>query len=645
MNSLAEIHNGLPLPVSARISCLIDFSDSPAGEPERTRVLLFLREQGVVYHHRIIGLFQRTVLAGGVNMIAFFEVTEDIIPGSINSLGGEFEVAAAGAHIGIRSQENFQLRIGEYNSTNISAVGHDTAAFAHGLLLLHHSPAHSRDGGYRTHVFAHPHLADITLHIHIIQECVIMAVNPLEVNTDVPKRLFHLCTVVIIGTGIQEIECHCPVHGPGIQIGVMQCFGQRLGQRTFATGGVAVYCNDDLFHKEYAKVANQVTFTIRMDYLFSENISAHLLLWVAVSVAAVQIAFMAWVSIAFRRSSAAPPVSVVHPSISVIICARNEEFNLKKHLPLLLTQEYAGKWELIVVNDASSDDTAALLSEFQKTSSHLRVVTVEKKESPGKKGALSAGIRAASFDWLLFTDADCRPAGNNWLSGMAACMTTTPSTRLVLGYGPLETTKGWLRQWPRWEAIHTAMLYVSLARAGMPYMGVGRNMAIHRSQYEAAGGFSSHEHLASGDDDLLVNAVATRYNTVVCLDPETFMYSAGKTTFRDWLRQKRRHLSTGAHYRRIHQVSLTLLAGTHVMHYLVSILLLFIEPVAGLALWAVRAGACMISFRHVLGVLKAGDLYPCLLLYDVLTAVYYGIFAVWEAVRGLWRQEKRRDIW
>jgi hypothetical protein len=81
------------------------------------------------------------------------------------------------------------------------------------------------------------------------------------------------------------------------------------------------------------------------------------------------------------------------------------------------------------------------------------------------------------------------------------------------------------------------------------------------------------------------------------------------------------------------------------MHYLVSILLLFIAPVAGLALWAMREGACMISFRRVLGVLKAGDLYPCLLLYDALTAVYYGIFAVWEAVRGLWIQEKRRDIW
>lgn len=370
-----------------------------------------------------------------------------------------------------------------------------------------------------------------------------------------------------------------------------------------------------------------------------------MLLWVAVPVAAVQIAFMAWVSVAFRRPAASVPVVENLPAISVIVCARNEEFNLKNHLPAWLGQEYEGEWELVVVDDDSTDGTAAVVEAFQQEHTRLHLVNIRDKVHAGKKQALAAGIRSAAFDWLLFTDADCRPAGTGWIRGMAAYMSATKQTRIVTGYGPLETPPGFFREWPRWEAVHTAILYISFARAGVPYMGVGRNMAVHRSVYDAVGGFRSHEHIASGDDDLLVNAAADNRNTTVCLDPETFMYSAGKTTFQDWYRQKKRHLSAGAHYRRTHQLLLALLAGTHVLHYLAMILLLFVAPVAASVLWVVRACACAFSFRRALGILKANDLYPRLLLYDALTAVYYGIFAAREAVRGLRRTEKRNDVW
>lgn len=382
-----------------------------------------------------------------------------------------------------------------------------------------------------------------------------------------------------------------------------------------------------------------------MEHLFSENISAHLLLWVILPVAAIQIAFMAWVSVVFRRRSAGMPLIADLPAISVIVCARNEEFNLKKHLPAWLGQEYQGEWELVVVDDDSTDGTAAVVQAFQHEHTRLHLVSMRNKEHAGKKQALATGIRSAAFDWLLFTDADCRPAGTGWIRGMAAHMSATRQIRIVTGYGPLETPTGFFREWPRWEAVHTAVLYVAFTRAGVPYMGVGRNLAVHRSVYNAVGGFRSHEHIASGDDDLLVNAAADSRNTTVCLDPETFMYSAGKTTFKDWYRQKKRHLSAGAHYRLIHQTLLALLAGTHVLYYIAVVLLLFIAPIAALALWVVRAVACAISFRHVLGVLKAGDLYPYLLLYDALTAVYYGVFAGWEVLRSLRSKKGINETW
>lgn len=382
-----------------------------------------------------------------------------------------------------------------------------------------------------------------------------------------------------------------------------------------------------------------------MEHLFSENISAHLLLWVTTGATAVQLVFILRVFITFGRAPADISGANPGPGISVIICARNEALNLKRHLPAWLGQVYEGDWELIIVNDDSTDDTASVAGAFQLEYARLRLVNMKQKKQAGKKQALAAGIRSATFDWLLFTDADCRPAGNGWIRGMASHMNATPDIRIVTGYGPLETPPGFFREWPGWEAVYTAVLYMTFVRAGMPYMGVGRNLAVHRSVYDAVGGFSSHEHIASGDDDLLVNAAADAVNTIACVDPETFMYSAGKRTFSDWYRQKKRHLSAGIHYKRKHRILLALLAGTHVIHYLGVVMLLFVSPVAATVLWIVRAGASAISFRGALVTLRAGNLYTRLLLYDTLTAVYYGLFVVWEAVPGLWGSEKKKDTW
>lgn len=392
-------------------------------------------------------------------------------------------------------------------------------------------------------------------------------------------------------------------------------------------------------------MANQVTFTIRMEHLFSENISAHLLLWVATGATAVQLVFIFRVFVTFGNTPAVISGAKRGPDISVIICARNEELNLKRHLPAWLEQEYEGNWELIIVNDDSTDGTASVAETFQRKHARLRLVSMKHKEQAGKKQALAEGIRLATFDWLLFTDADCRPAGKGWIRGMAAHMTSTPDIRIVTGYGPLETPTGLFREWPRWEAVYTAVLYMTFVRAGMPYMGVGRNLAVHRSVYDAVGGYSSHEHITSGDDDLLVNAAADGSNTTICVDPETYMYSAGKLTFRDWYRQKRRHLSAGIHYKRTHQMLLTLLAGTHVIHYAGIVFLFFVAPAGATVLWIVRAGACVISFRRALVTLEAGDLYTRILPYDALAAVYYVIIASWESVRGLWRSKGREETW
>ncbi len=244
------------------------------------------------------------------------------------------------------------------------------------------------------------------------------------------------------------------------------------------------------------------------------------------------------------------------PEVSVIICARNEAENLRKNLPLICSQEYE-KYEVLVVNDASVDDTDKVLRELGKKHQNLRATNIPKdpKFDHGKKLALTIGIKASKYEHLLLTDADCWPESKHWLAGMAGRLV---NKEIVLGYGGYAPKKGLLNRLIRFDTLQIAKTYIGLARLGMPYMGVGRNLAYHKSIYNKAAGFSKHYHIASGDDDLLVNQMARKKNTTINIDPKTFTRSNAEKTFRAWILQKKRHLGTGSHYRFIHKVYLAI---------------------------------------------------------------------------------------
>jgi biofilm PGA synthesis N-glycosyltransferase PgaC len=242
--------------------------------------------------------------------------------------------------------------------------------------------------------------------------------------------------------------------------------------------------------------------------------------------------------------------------ISVIICARNEAENLRKYLPIVLQQDYF-QFEVIVVNDRSWDGTADLLEEFDAIYSNLKVVTVADGDKfiAGKKFAVTMGIKAASYDWLVFTDADCEPASSNWLMGMQ--QPEEEGIEIVLGYSPYFKKGGLLNSLIRFETFFTAVNYLSFALKGMPYMGVGRNMAYKKALFFKNKGFASHMHIPSGDDDLFVNANAHKDNTQIRINKETQVWSEPKTSFIAYLRQKKRHFGAGKLYKPRHQFILS----------------------------------------------------------------------------------------
>ena len=238
----------------------------------------------------------------------------------------------------------------------------------------------------------------------------------------------------------------------------------------------------------------------------------------------------------------------IPPPVSVIICARNEEENLVMNLASVLEQDYPS-FEVIVVNDCSEDETEQVLAEFKQKYPHLRSTIIKKDGSfrNGKKFAATVGIKAAQHEWLLFTDADCRPESSKWITSMSSRFVDKKD--IVLGYGGYLSQKGLLNKWIRYDTCFTALQYFGFAKLRKAYMGVGRNLAYRKSLFFANNGFAAHAHTLSDGDDLFVNQAATKQNVAVVYAEEAHTRSAPQNTFRDWIWKKSKHITTGKYYK------------------------------------------------------------------------------------------------
>lgn len=235
------------------------------------------------------------------------------------------------------------------------------------------------------------------------------------------------------------------------------------------------------------------------------------------------------------------------PMVSVAICARDEADNLRRFLKKVLTQDYPD-YEVIVVDDESQDDTRTVIEQFQHEYQHLRFTFVphEVRIRSSKKLALTLAAKAAKGEYLLLTDADCVPDSKYWIREMVQQFTS--GTEVVLGYGAYFEQKTLINRLIQYDTLFCALQYMGMAIMGQPYMGVGRNLAYSKEMFFREKGFAGLLGMRSGDDDLFVNKVAREANTAVAVSKESITWSIPKTTFYEWLQQKRRHLSVSPQY-------------------------------------------------------------------------------------------------
>ncbi len=265
------------------------------------------------------------------------------------------------------------------------------------------------------------------------------------------------------------------------------------------------------------------------------------------------------------------------PPVSIIIAAANELENLKTLIPLLDKQDYPA-FEILIADDRSSDGTYDYLIFNQDKIKNLTFLRI--KDLPdhftAKKFAVTMAIKKSKYDTLLFTDADCLPASDQWLKTMASQLSTERD--VVLGFSTYSPQNTHLNAFIRYETFQTALLYLSFALARMPFMGIGRNLMYKKDLFWKNNGFASHQTLLSGDDDLFINQVAKKTNIGICISPEAYTESQPKTTWSAWYTQKTRHLSVGKKYKTKDRLNLGILWSSGIIVWLLALPTFFMQP-------------------------------------------------------------------
>ncbi|MBN1118316.1 MAG: glycosyltransferase [Bacteroidales bacterium] len=320
--------------------------------------------------------------------------------------------------------------------------------------------------------------------------------------------------------------------------------------------------------------------------------------------------------------------------VSVIICARNEAQNLERNLRFVLEQNYPD-FEVIVVDDCSTDNTDEVLGIYLTKYKNLKTTTIplDRKFSHGKKLAVTVGIKSATNENLIFTDADCTPESENWLGTMQRHFLKKD---IVLGYGGYEYSRGILNNYIRYDALTIAMQYLGFARAGIPYMGIGRNLGYKKSLFFQNKGFAKHYGVLSGDDDLFVNEVSNKKNTTITINPESFTRSVPKATWSEFFTQKVRHFTTSDKYKSFHIFLIGMESVSRAWFYTTLIILLTLTQYYKLA-------AIVACFRLLLQIIiygiagnrfKEKNIWLTCFIFDVISLFFNFVAYFSQAVRG-----------
>jgi cellulose synthase/poly-beta-1,6-N-acetylglucosamine synthase-like glycosyltransferase len=271
------------------------------------------------------------------------------------------------------------------------------------------------------------------------------------------------------------------------------------------------------------------------------------------------------------------------PLFSVLVAARNEALTLPFLLDDLAQQTLsASQLEVIIVDDDSTDDTAAIVQAVAPRSSFaLRLIKLQAQPGAptGKKAALQAALNLACAPWVACTDADCR-VGPDWLSSYASLIQADAAANFVSGPVLLTGRNSLLDNLMGLEFAGLVGVGAATIGQGQPTMCNGANLAYQRDAFAAVQGFAGNEHVASGDDEFLLHKLHAAFPGSIQFlkTPRAIVRTAGPPTLRALLAQRVRWASKWRHYQQKAPQRLAMLVLGANMSLFVGLLLLFIYP-------------------------------------------------------------------
>lgn len=250
------------------------------------------------------------------------------------------------------------------------------------------------------------------------------------------------------------------------------------------------------------------------------------------------------------RPASAPATPAARlPRVSVVIPMHDEEALVARTLEALAAQDYAGEWELLCVDDRSTDGTPGILESFRERFPRLRALRIDPSEpavpSP-KKRALARGMEAATGEILVTTDADCVPPPH-WISRLVSCF--GDHVDVVQGPKHCLDVRSPCHRYQRVEMLTFVAAEAAGFALGRPFLASAPSLSYRKEVYERSGGFRGLEGLVSGDDDMLVHRmVRSGARAAYALDPDASVATRPADTWREVLNQRARWASNGSRY-------------------------------------------------------------------------------------------------
>lgn len=265
------------------------------------------------------------------------------------------------------------------------------------------------------------------------------------------------------------------------------------------------------------------------------------------------------------------------PPVSVLLFVKNSSEYLEENLPFFINQNYP-KFEIILVNNASSDNTNEILEKLKEKYQNMRVIDVENNESfwGNKKYTYTLAIKAAKYEHLLFSEVKAKPNSKNWIFEITKSFTDEKT--VIIGYNKTEKQNSLLNLIVRFDNLLNVLKSFSFTKLGSPFSASKYNYAIKKSEFFRVKGFINHIKIREGKDDLFIKDVYQNKNVTFSISENSFTAISNPKSFKEWLKEKRNRSFIKSHYSLKNRILLDLFLSTKALLYILVIVCFFFHP-------------------------------------------------------------------